>query len=779
VNHRSPWCVLFLIAVAALSAAPLAAQPIPADRVRLAHRLEQIARLTLAGAGESADGAIERAHVLLDRASELNPDDAERWLLVAEAAQATDRPDAARQALREYLRLRPSDDVAQLRMIDQLVADKQTVEDRLDFYQRIIDGPAARSFSSALRSRVALRAAVLNAEQGDRDAYTQLLGQALQLDPTNHDAALESFRVISSKTDSKLSDRAAALFTLFMADPSDAATHAIIADMQFTRGFYAGAVDWYVTAERAQAARGGSIDAALVHNWAMALWGSGQSAAAMQLLGYLDPPKPEDAPEDQPAPSAALETLMLRCVIAATGKGEMNLDDHFKALSDAFDRAAAEADDDAELRSGRIWAHLLCDRAIADVQPLIAQVDDDATKPLLTGWLAMRQGETEEAAKQLEPLAETDPRARLGLGLLAEQQGEADQAVDHYTQVYRAVPNDIFGLTAVAQMRKLSASPPVAADVRKLANLFAAVPPELRNMAAEPMKFIQLRLTADPLRYEYGQPITAVLELRNVSNYPLALGPDGTIPTRVLLLPQVRINRQAGPQVAPIVLDIHRTLSLGPRRSLSVPVRLDVTSVAQMLEVYPTANVGITVTAVLNPRIARNGRFEPGRLGSAAQLRSVVRQATPPAPPFIESMIGQLSDTDPALVADALGMLIPLSQQLPAEPVETAELADRAADAVNNVFDDLSAVQKAWAVTLVRQDQAVTRQPYAPLLEAAGRSESDLVHLALLATQVDRVDAPLLNAALRRPDRHDPVRRFAEHLRDALQQRDETVETEE
>jgi len=790
-TFRRGWIVAWVVALCGPAFLGVgAADAAPPDRARVAHRLEQIARLTLSGQSVRADAdhRIERAYILLDQANQLDPDHAERWLLLAEAAAATDRADAARSALRQYLRLRPGDDVAQLRLIEQLVDAKQTVDDRLAFYRRIAEGPASGNFSNALRSRVAYRAAVLSAEQGDRQQYTRLLGKALQLDPTNKAAAAESFRAIAADPDSSLSDRAAALFTLFQADPTDPATHAMIADFQFTRGFYVGAVDWYVTAERLQAARGGAIDAAVVHNWAMALWGSGRSAAALQLLGYLDPPPPDqsdeaDEPDESGQPDGApadgleapptdagrapLETLMLRAVIAAAGADEATVDKHFSVLADRFEQADPA---DADLRLARCWAYLLCDRNPAKVNALLPKVADEPTRELLAGWLALRTGNDDRAAATLGALADADPRAKLGLGVLAEKRDEIDKALGLYTQVYQARPDDIFGLTAVSHMRRLSASPPVAGDVRQAANLFAAVPADLRNMAANPMKFIQLKLTPESSRYDYGQPINATLELRNVSNQPLSLGPDGAVPTQVLLMPSIRLNRQPGPQLSPVVLDMHRTLMIGPRRSLALPVRLDLGVTSQILNMFPTAHAGLNVVAVLNPRIAPNGKFEPGPLGSAVQTRGIVRTATPPSPELVDRMISQLASTDPVLVIDALGILIPLTQQLPADQPDTAELADRAIEAVRRVFDDLSPMQQAWAVSLVQINPDATRSPFSGLVDQAARSESDLVILTLLATQVRSNDSSMLNAALRRPDRNDPIRRYAEHLRTAIEQ---------
>jgi tetratricopeptide (TPR) repeat protein len=765
--------VALLLGLASLHSAQ--GQAVSADRVRLGHRFEQLARLTLVAADQSHPDQLERAYILLDRAIQLDPNVAERWLLFREAAMATDRQDKADDAVRQYLRLNPTDDVAQLQMIDQLVESKQTADERLDFFTRIIEGPASKNFSAALRSRIAYRAAVLQAELGERERYTSLLATALQLDPTNKNAAFESYRVISGDPKSSAKDSAAALFTLFMADPTDPATHAMIADMQFARGFYAGAVDWYVTAERAQAARQGGIDAALVHNWAMALWGSGQSAAALQLLGYLDPPPPADGGQDpteegQPQPSAPLETLMLRAVIAASGAGELKLDERFDALSGQFDTLLAASPKDRDLLVGRAWAHLLCNRNIDQVAPITDQIDDDEVKSLLTGWLQLRSGETDKAAATLSGIE--DPGATLGLGLIAEAREKPETAIERFRAVAQSSPDDIFGLTAVSHLRRLSVSPPTSSEARQIANLFGEIPNHLREMARTPLRFIQLKLTAPKMRYDYAEPIEATLEIRNVSSYPLGLGPMSTVPTRVLLLPVVRVNKQPGPPIAPIIIDAHRSLTLPARRSMSIPIRIDVATVSQVLNLYPTSQVGIDVVAVLNPRLAGNGKFEPGRLGSAVQVRNLVRNATPPSPAFVDTMIAQLSNTDPALVMNALGMIIPISQQMPTEPAEAAAMADRIIAAVGNVFGDLTPIQQAYAVTLVQQGEQLARRPYGELLAEAAKSDATLVQLALLATQVDELDSPTLNAALRRPDRSDPLRRFAESLRTAIERRD-------
>jgi len=75
---------------------------------------------------------------------------------------------------RDLLRLDPNDSVAALRLITLHIGRLQTSQERLSAYARYL-GPAGARLDPAIRSRLALDAAVLSNEGGNEQAFTRYL----------------------------------------------------------------------------------------------------------------------------------------------------------------------------------------------------------------------------------------------------------------------------------------------------------------------------------------------------------------------------------------------------------------------------------------------------------------------------------------------------------------------------------------------------------------------------------------------------------------------------
>ncbi|MHB1158338.1 MAG: tetratricopeptide repeat protein [Phycisphaerales bacterium] len=756
----------------------------PTASQMLAHRLTMLARRTLVSTDQAQPqpARLTQSRILLEQANALDGSDPERWLLTAEAQSLCDDRDAQIDALKQYMRLAPTDDAAQLRLIDLLTAKMQTADLRLAYLLKIVEGPSADRFSAPLRSRVALRAAILAAELGQPDQYGRLLTMALQLDSTNKQAAAESLRVLSASEKSTAQERAAAMLTLFQADPADGRAHAAIGRMLMSMAQYADAADWFAGAARIDSAnrRTGSIS--LLHEWALALWGAGRGSDAISLLAQLDPPAPKgggdssppppapeaDAKSDKPQPPAnpdwpPLDSLMLRVAILANNGTSADLAVAFKRLDERLD---------AEFRRGqliapapgiatgpaaaRVWAQLLCDQntdqTAALLDKLATQPDSaNLQLPLMRGWLAMRTGQLDIATQLLTPLADADPRAALGLAMAELKQPDAkDQAIRHLRQVVLRSPTDIFGMTAASQLRRMSLPLLAPADAQQVAAVFAAVPVSLRQMAADPMRFVQVRLVCSSVRYDFGQPITATLEIRNVNTYPLSMGPDGSIPTRLFLSPSVSVDLRPVPPLSPMVMDVSRRLRIEPLRSLSIPVRLDSADLGLLLTDAPWSRIQIGELAILNPTVTSGGAFVPGMLGSTAFLRDLVRRNVAITQQAVQQKISELGSSDPAAAMRAMAMLVAVLSQ-PAEEIHFPRPHDDIARAMVAAFPGYSPVQQAYLVSLIPPNDIVVKQ-LADVLSAAAQANHPLVQLTMLATQVHKVDDPILNAGLRGGD---------------------------
>ena len=114
--------------------------------------------------------------------------------------------------------------------------------------------------------------------------------------------------------------------------------------------------------------------------------------------------------------------------------------------------------------------------------------------------------------------------------------------------------------------------------------------------------------------------------------------------------------------------------------------------------------------------------------------------------------IRELGSADPAIAMRAMAMLVaglPKNDQATDTQTQQAPAITKALVAI---WPRISPIQQAYLMSLIPRNEQVAKE-LAPLLTAAVRSTRPLVRLTLLATQVHKVDDPILDASLRDSDR--------------------------
>lgn len=778
------------------------AGPTPAERL-LAAQFEYAAAPFLNPGDAAYDAQVYTARVLIDQANALDPTNANRWWTAADLAARSFDPDAEKAALRQYLKLEPSNDFAQLRLIDLYLADRQTVDERITLCGRFVEGASAKKFTSPLRSRLALRAALMHREQGQVNEFQRLLALSLQLDPTNQEAAAESFRAVTADPDATTPQKAAALFTLFNANPTDPATHLGVGDTLMEFGLYAQAYEWFTSATTLTRMRGQRTDLPLMHAAAMSMWGSGQTEQAMLLLNAIDRPAPgadgntepaaattDAAPTEggdtaAPAPEALapdgrtpladwppVESLMLKAAVVSTSAKPEGLDELYQRIEKRLLSRKTEQVNPDDL-TNLIWARLLFNQAIDSTPALIERIEKvDGEQPVLRGWLAARQGKADQARQLLEPLADTDARAALGLTLGRELDGADAGGVALLQKVATAAPYDIFGLIAVAQLRAAGVKAQVSPDAQQLARLFESVPDKLQHAYGHHGQFVQIRIDTPKTRFELCEPIEFTLEMRNVSDVPLSLGQGGSVGGQVLIMPRVLLSGAPQPVgVPPFTVDMHRRIRLAPRRSMSMKVRVDTANpnVGYLLQAYPQSRVQLDMVAILNPVFNARGGVVPGLLGASAQTRNLARRPIPMAPESIDAALTQVPSADPLTSMKAMAFVLPITSTLNQDE-QHAERVQQIVDAVNAAYPGIDPVRQAWALSLIGGLQEMNeRERFEPVYTAAAERDDEMVQLALLAfsRSISEPDDPLLTAAMRGDN--EKLKAFAEARRALLE----------
>jgi tetratricopeptide (TPR) repeat protein len=793
----------------------------------LAHRLSSLARLSLMGQANPLPEQVDRAVILIDQATRLDPGNAELWRLKAEALQLEDDPAAIADVLRTYIRLRPEDDRGQLLLISRLAEQQQTIDHRMGFYQRLLEGKSAERLTAALRSRLASRLAMLVAEQGDMVRYRELLAEALERDSTNKAAAIEIY-ADRIRSDKPLDQVASALFTVFNADPTDSQTHALIAGQLLRCGQYEQAMSWFESASTLRTARGQSLDMAMAETWGRAMWGSGQGEQVLQLVGQVQQmyenllanaerqvrsqqiaefqadleaqglePRQMTEEEFNALPSIDRETLaaeaglpeawppvslqVLRLLILHGSGNDAMARDAFLKLEEDISTLLADEDIEPAARTDLLialaWSHLICDQNIQDVPSVLKSLEeastiDPAMLQAMRGWLALRQGLDNKAREMLVDVGESaSAYADYGLYLVDLKKGVSPEAqLERLNAIHQTSPASVAGLLAVAQIRKLGQPLTHTNECQRVAAVFEQVPDDLRRIVDHPRQYIMLTANLDQYKFSYTEPITVNVSVRNVGRIPLSMGPDGSITGNLFFVPNVTFNGQPVPNIAPVVVDMARRLRLEPGRSLSVTTRVDAGQLGLLLRSAPAVVADLRTSAVLNPAIMPNGAIAPGVLGTVAHMRPIERQTWVPSDANFTQLMVQLSGSDSRRTMNAAAILMQMAAGTREEDDEGMQRAARWAEAVNRAFPELNPVEQAWAASFIPRLPHI--QPlFEPTLTAANRSDNTLVRLALLATQVTETDSPVLNAALRMPE--GPVREYARATLNMLEQIDE------
>jgi len=743
------------------AAGPAVAQS-PTHATLLAGRLTGYARAVLAGSKQPDEHQLALAGMLLEHVGELDPDNPETAYLRVEAAALKDDPAAVREVLTRYLKTRPRDDAAQLRLINLIADSAQTAQGRLALYQRMLEGKVGEQFSKPLRSRLAWQVALLHRELGDEQKFAESIKQAIELDETNAAATAEAYMLLVRRGAPAI-DQAQALFSLLAADPTNPNVHTRVASTMLHNGAYEQALAWYQSANNIWQYTGAPADAQLINvlsEWALALCGLGQHEPTAKFI--------ESFRKDQP--EGRLPTSLLSILTATydlSGQSDA-ADKTFLELLSHLQKATQQDSANPDPLADLIWAHVLFNRKLEDVPQLMEQLgelgdEDDARTQRLAGWLAMRQGDTEQATKLLEPLGGDDPAAALALAMMQPDDTSADQRRSLFNDVFARAPGTLPGIYAADHVRRLKGRPQPDDTAMTIQRLAQQIPEPVRRMARQAVSFVELELEAVDARPAFGQSLSLSVTLTNASPMPLSLGRGGTIPSTVLIMYTAAAGNQKPRPLPPHVIDIARRIRLSPGQSVTVKTTLDSVALQRVLDNVPQS-VLLRPTAMLNPVLTRDGRYAPGLLGVISETKTISRQRLDP-----DAKLRSGGETAPHLLVMLTAQAGLLDAAHDADPVK---LAGQLSDA----FNRFAPTTQALMLTAVPRSE-IAQKRYEPLLSQAAASDHPLVRQVLLLTRADSPDAAELTAALQAES--PAVRTFAEHYQAVLKTRAEAIKRQQ
>ncbi len=690
-RHAAGAVIAGVVLAAAMPRMTTAFQPPPpaeADRAvrgdaqspaaqRAAEAVARIAAMDLASVPTVSVQDYAVAAGILEIAHTLAPRDEEVLRRLLEAHEAAGNSARAIALLPRLLAIDPADTVAQLRLITGRILDLQSVDERLAVYERFL-GRQGSGLDPAVRSRLALDAALLLRERGDERGFADRLATAIDLDPTNKDAASLALAFYSERVPDP-AGRMELLITLFRADPLDPETHLAMARELSRAGAYDAAARAYAMGSALRQILGvglADVEQAEMHILA---WRSDGAAALVKAAHesisgqrqMLEQRRQQAiaagaAPSQLPSLTEVRLSFPVAKVVlvaaAATGDAEsvkwamQELDIAARALLQprpAEQGGEPVAPDEAtqhevfgDLLWMRLWAGQDLDLAAEQLDALRAAegINPDALARL-EGWYLMRRGDYEAAAERLRPLVNRDPLALLGLAVGAEASGDAEAARAWYADLYRRETGSVVSAFAATRLEAMEAPIPSPTETaRHLAAMAqAGVPRWAESMIQNPRSFMAISIEPEPLEVAPGGRIGVRLRLRNVSSIPLAVSPNGPITSRILLSPTVEygLNHAAGMHTMTVV-SLDRRLRLLPQEALEVMVRPELGSLWYVLNSLGDRNVQLRWRALQGFRMNPQGIFTAGPLclsaESALQTRRPLAMADAGPPALLEAI---------------------------------------------------------------------------------------------------------------------------------------------
>jgi tetratricopeptide (TPR) repeat protein len=666
----------------------------PLDPIAFAARsVTRLALLDLRTTTKPTEDDYHIASQMLSIARDLAPEDQEILRCRLEAAYACGDDEQVLELTRALLNADPQDTVAQLRLITAKISkDCQNADQRIAVYEQFLDpNGKGKLLDASVRSRLALDEALLLRERGDDAGFIRKLTQAVSLDSSHKEAAQLAATVYAERNPSDRVGCLRFIENVLMADPVDANIHISIAHELAAGGAYKAAERFMDNAHAISTASGVPTDRLQIEIYALRWRSHGPGDVVAQLNHELAVVRDQAARAIQSAlekgqPTERLQKpedvrltpglrFLYMAALDAAGEGEaaqaavQDLSrDLSKSLSDVRkkvdDREATEEQYSRAALDFTGQLHLV--RLLTAQQVDLVQKDEkvldtfDRVGPELgqtiAGWLAVRTGDPARGRAILEPLTDSSPIAHLGIGLSYELEGNKDQAIATYRAVAQAHPMEVVGAWADTHATKLGAKP----DPDRVAALEAVardIPDFVDHLVDRPQGAQQLRVSVsqgeDPLERS-----TLHLSLQNLSNVPLALGPDRPISSRFLIAPKFEAASRIGASlVQPEVIDLDRRLRLMPQEKLEADVWADPGQTGWLMEGVAATTLRIRWRVVQGFQLAPGGGFNPGVMGLTAESDAVVlrpiAEATLP-PDALATRIG----TEPAAILPRLAAAV-------------------------------------------------------------------------------------------------------------------------
>lgn len=618
----------------------------------LARSIARVALMDLRARPEPVTSDFRVASRLLGMAQEYAPEDAFIVRRRLEAAWAGGDQALFMELTRRLVELDPRDTVAQLRLISDRIKRLQTVEERIAAYERLL-GERGASLDASVRSRLALDAALLLRERGRQEDFVARLLEAVQLDPTNKDAAALVWAYFSPGLTNPV-DAFELQTHLLYADPLDPNVHRALALMLAQAGAFDQAKRFYQNAARLFSLAGlGSDETLVIESIVLDMQTSGpakvvgdlnlqlaimRDQAARELRQAQEARMPTDTlkrPEDVRL-GIALDRIRIAAARAAGDEDTVRAAaiDMRKSLEEMASRALnpqtmPPGTDPNQVRTQLMrlalqsWTLMAWAGAIDEYLVQQAEVVERALgkgepeAAVLLALVALHKGEVELAFELLEAMPnQNDVSVMSGLAAAQEAMGWNDEATQLYVRMARGAPLSLVGAWARVQMNRLGGADPFDTPLRAaMARAAEGVPTWLDRMTTDPKTFMSMR--AEVVNRDTGalERASVRVVVQNIAPIPLGFGQDRAINTRIVLSPRLDAGtRTLFDGSSPEMFDLERRLRLRPGEAVTFDLWPDPGFSGWAAETRATQTLRVNWRVLQGFLIGRGGSLEPGPL---------------------------------------------------------------------------------------------------------------------------------------------------------------------
>jgi tetratricopeptide (TPR) repeat protein len=764
-------------------------------------------------------GMLESSEALLRISTELAPDNPFIWRIALDLATTMEDGDPtavalSKEALKRLNELDPGNEVIRLRRILDTISVRQTAEERLAIYNRLLEPQSVAQIGNVVAARLAFDAAVLLRRTGDIAGFEEYLLRAVDLDPSFPEATEIAAGYFRMRAPSRVED-AQAMRVALIANPIRTPAALGLASLCLENGAYRSAAQILdVEAEILATPRPDPVFDGVLTDLAVAFWGSDQLEKAFLLLSRRQRMLDESLMEELDRSGAILsveERAQVRMPIAP------QLAATFAAITQARGSESREAalsncafsyetqmqslerlledpersDLDKtrlkeELASARLqgaivllWLGGDAAKAATWIDQAQAQMplSDDA-RARFEGWILFRKGEKDKAREIFERIAPNDTSARLGLAILLDETGDKKGAARAYLEVARAMPQTAMGVWAREKLQGiLGQRVELFAEAAQI-DAAASLPPEFLELMRDGSRKVLLRIAPRVTGARPWDQLIFDVELTNLSEWPLAISPEGPLADTMTVTAAVHVPGRM-PGVPPFaIVAIDRQLVLRPKQTLRIPFDASLTDASVALRDDPIVGAFLSLHGILNWRTTQEG-LEPGPLGVEVASSEVHVSGARLTREWVVERLAELADTSKVPDPETIALLAHAHRRTVregdnADPGIREALAGSGpalADAAKRLWPEARAwlafaaphapaierreVQSATAAAAQEAELAMLSAPVPelePLMAVLREDEAYLPRLAWISVRSTRPEDPVLEATLKSPD---------------------------